>query len=73
MNITYWKKTDKNNNLLGILIKRDAIYTCCVEINETYISNFIMEEISYDTFVDIAKETNSLALPEGPIPHSLAL
>lgn len=73
MNITYWKKTDKNNNLLAILIKRGAIFTCCIEINENYTNEFIIEQISYDTFVDIVKEANALSLPESPIPHSLAL
>lgn len=64
MNITYWKKTDINNNLLGILVKQDKIYKCCVEINETYTDKFVLQQISYDEFVDTTRHYNCLILPE---------
>lgn len=65
---SFWKKTDKNDNLLGILIKKDSIFMTCVEINKTYTNEFILQEISYYEFVDIARETNCLKLEETPIP-----
>jgi hypothetical protein len=67
---SFWKKTDKNNNLLGILIKQDGIFMTCVEINETYTDEFILQEISYSEFIDITKDTNCLKLEETPIPSS---
>ena len=70
MTTSFWKKTDKNNNLLGILIKQDNIFMTCVEINETYTSEFFLGEITHSEFVDIARETNCLRLQETPIPSS---
>ena len=61
---TYWKKCDLKNNLLGILIKQNSLYMCCVEIHETYTDKFILEEITYNKFLEITKEHNCLTLPE---------
>ena len=64
MNFSYWKKSNKQEELIGILIKENSVYTCHVEIKEDYSNEFILNQITHEEFTEICRIHNCLTLPE---------